>query len=93
MSTLAFQGACLEHIIAIARGTGLLEQEVLDGAMDARKTLGWFERHEELTKAYHKLWKENPEGARAMSAICRAFPGAEIRNSMTDDHYEIGRDA
>ena len=92
MSTLAFQGACLEHIIAIARGTGLLEQEVLDGAMDARKTLGWFERHEELTKAFHKLWKENPKLAKGMSDVCREFPGSEIR-SIEDDNYEIGRDA
>lgn len=74
--SLSMQRLAVEHMIA------LVEHDVGDTIVDAAKqaalTIGYLERHAELTDMLKRLHSQSPDVFRALSAISKAFPEADL---------------
>ena len=66
----------VEHIIALVEND--VGGTIVDAAKHAALTLGFLERHKELTDMLRRLHAEAPEVFKALSEITKAFPGASI---------------
>lgn len=78
-STLAEQREAVEQLIWAA-GDGPNPPPQIALARDACRTLAWFERRQELTRALVDLDKRAP----GLASLAEAFPGSSIRVEGAD---------
>lgn len=74
--SLSMQRQAVEHIIAIVEND--IGGTIVDAAKHAALTLGFLERHDELTAMLRRLHSDAPDVFKALSEITKAFPEARM---------------
>ena len=91
MSSLSQQRQAVEHLYNLCKSQGIATETVLEQAMSAAKSIGWFERREGLVRELVRLDAEAPY----LAELMRQFPGSQVKSirNFMDENYEISRDA
>lgn len=77
--SLAAQRQAIEHCLALLRGSGSTEPEIIDAAYAGVETLRWLEGRADLVRSIARLDREQP----ALAALLATFPDARIADVRT----------
>lgn len=76
-TSLSMQRQAVEHCLALLESATDGHGDVINMARDACRTLAWFERRAELTRALVELEKA---GGPFLAELCETFPGTRIKS-------------